>query len=348
MSEELEMIAEATGKILADLADPQTLNAAADDAWKTPLWSALEDAGLTRAWASEERGGSGVSLDAGFEILRISGHYAAPVAIAETLIAAWALDACGLDVPAGPMTVVPMRRRQSVVISASGEISGRARSVPHADDAERIVIVAEDRLAVISGSAWSSVDRSSDVGGERQDLTFANVSADVIADFPGGSGALEMIGATARACQITGALESALALTTDYTSEREAFGRKIGKFQAVQQNLARLAGEVAAAVSAAGSASDTLTHEDITSDAAFLEVAAAKIRVGEAAEAGTAIAHQAHGAIGWTQDYTLQRYTRRMIGWRDDFGSEAEWAVRLGSHVAAGGADALWPYLTAR
>ena len=53
---------------------------------------------------------------------------------------------------------------------------------------------------------------------------------------------------------MTGALESALALTTDYTGEREAFGRKIGKFQAVQQNLARLAGEVAAALTASGSA----------------------------------------------------------------------------------------------
>ena len=51
-----------------------------------------------------------------------------------------------------------------------------------------------------------------------------------------------------------GALESALALTTDYTGEREAFGRKIGKFQAVQQNLAQLAGEVAAAMTASGSA----------------------------------------------------------------------------------------------
>ena len=80
----------------------------------------------------------------------------------------------------------------------------------------------------------------------------------------------------------------------------------------------------------------------------FLEVAAAKIRTGEAATEGTAIAHQAHGAIGWTQDYLLQRFTRRLMGWRDDFGSEAEWAVALGNHVATQGADALWPILTTR
>jgi hypothetical protein len=34
--------------------------------------------------------------------------------------------------------------------------------------------------------------------------------------------------------------------------------------------------------------------------------------------------------------------------WRDDFGSESEWAVRLGTFVARRGADALWPLLASR
>ena len=45
-----------------------------------------------------------------------------------------------------------------------------------------------------------------------------------------------------------------------YANERVAFERPIGKFQAVQQNLARLAGEAAAALAAAGSAADTIAH----------------------------------------------------------------------------------------
>jgi alkylation response protein AidB-like acyl-CoA dehydrogenase len=80
----------------------------------------------------------------------------------------------------------------------------------------------------------------------------------------------------------------------------------------------------------------------------LLEAAAAKIRVGEAAGEGAAIAHQVLGAIGFTQEHVLHRYTRRLWAWRDDFGSESVWAVKLGSLVAAKGADALWPMLAAR
>ncbi len=79
----------------------------------------------------------------------------------------------------------------------------------------------------------------------------------------------------------------------------------------------------------------------------MLEVASAKIRVGEAAGEGAAIGHQVHGAIGFTIEHILHRYSRRLWSWRDDFGSESEWAVRLGNMIAAKGGDELWPTLTA-
>src|SRR6185312_13288779 len=107
-----------------------------------------------------------------------------------------------------------------------------------------------------------------------------------------------------------------------YANERVAFERPIGKFQAVQQNLARLAGETAAALAAAGSAADALAQATSIDDALFLEAAAAKIRSAEAAAEGAAIAHQVHGAIGFTQEHVLHRYTLRLLGWRDDFGNE--------------------------
>ena len=77
------MLRDTTARIFADLADPQTLNAAPDTAWKAPLWAALEQAGLTLAWVGEANGGAGAETLDGFEILRVAGQYAAPVAIAE-------------------------------------------------------------------------------------------------------------------------------------------------------------------------------------------------------------------------------------------------------------------------
>ena len=76
-------------------------------------------------------------------------------------------------------------------------------------------------------------------------------------------------------------------------------------------------------------------------------VAGAKVRVGEAAGAGAAIAHQVHGAMGFTFEHRLHQFTRRLWSWRDEYGQESEWAIRLGRMVAAAGADALWPSLTA-
>jgi alkylation response protein AidB-like acyl-CoA dehydrogenase len=297
---------------------------------------------------AEERGGAGATLADGFEVLRIAGQHACPVALAETLLAAWALAEAGLDVPEGILAIAPLRMHDRLTLEANGTITGTTRAVPHAEGASLLVLVLDDQLLTFRPGAWSAAPRGTDMGGERANLTFDGARPEAMADMPGGGEGLMRMGAVARACQMAGALETALKITVDYTQEREAFGRKIGKFQALQQNLAVMAGEVAAALTASGSAADTLENEPHGGEAAFLEVAAAKIRVGEAVEAGAAIAHQTHGAIGWTQEHTLQRFTRRMWGWRDDFGTEADWALRLGGHVASQGAERIWPLLTAR
>ena len=110
MSDSSESIVlETTRRILADLADPQTVNAASDDSWKAPLWQTLEESGLTLAWVSDSLGGAGASVADGFDVLRVAGQYAAPVALSETLIAGWLLSAAGQECPAGAMTVAPIR-----------------------------------------------------------------------------------------------------------------------------------------------------------------------------------------------------------------------------------------------
>jgi acyl-CoA dehydrogenase len=151
-----------------------------------------------------------------------------------------------------------------------------------------------------------------------------------------------------RSVQTAGALEAILTLSTDYANERVAFERKIGKFQAVQQNLARLAGETAAALAVSTSAADTLAQSDTFDDAVFLEAASAKIRCAEAASEGSAIAHQVFGAIGFTNEHILHRFTLRMLSWRDDFGNESWWAAELGHRVARLGADDFWPLVASR
>jgi acyl-CoA dehydrogenase len=115
----------------------------------------------------------------------------------------------------------------------------------------------------------------------------------------------------------------------------------------VQHNLAMLAGEVAAAGAAADGAAEAIARFGIGNEHAAAQVAIAKYRAGEAAGTGAAIAHQVHGAMGFTYEHSLHHATRRLWAWREEFGNETHWATQLGHMVAAKGADALWPFVTA-
>jgi acyl-CoA dehydrogenase len=143
---------------------------------------------------------------------------------------------------------------------------------------------------------------------------------------------------------IAGALRAVTAMTTQYAQERKQFGRAIGKFQAIQQNLAVLASQSASASAAADMAAEAVAD---WGPGLTLAVAAAKVRCGEAAGQAAALAHQIHGAIGFTQEYRLHHYTRRLLAWRNEYGRESEWARLLGSHLIAAGAEGLWPAITA-
>ncbi|MBT5664879.1 MAG: acyl-CoA dehydrogenase [Rhodospirillaceae bacterium] len=358
MSDSDNIIVDTTTRIFQDLCDPQTVNNAADESWKQPLWDALEESGLTLAWVSDELGGAGVEVTDGFDILRVSGAFASPVPLCETLLAGWLLSRVDVQSPTGAMTVAPQRADDRVSVNADGVLSGTVRQIPFATDTDHIAILAHDgdtpMIALVASSACAITDGESIAGDSQNTVTFDGVTPLDIKPAPDGvdARALYMMGAAARASQMAGALESALQISVAYAQERVAFGRPIGKFQAVQHNLAELGCEAAASAAASSSAADAL--QTALSDGGafgqdiFLEVAAAKIRVGEAAGKGAAIAHQAHGAIGFTKEHILNRFTRRLWAWRDDFGGESAWAVELGAMIAENGADELWPLLASR
>jgi len=348
------IVGETAARIFADLADPQTVNRATDGAWKSALWQTLVDSGLTLAWVPEPHGGAGASLAEGFEILTVAGRFAAPVPLPETLLAGWLLAQADMSAPEGAMTVAPARPADRIALDPDGSLSGRARGVPFASEATHLAVVTQGKggaaIALVERAAVR-IERGESLAGEASDtVMFDRIRPVRVAPAPAGidQDALMLMGAVVRSVETAGALETMLALSLRYAEERVAFERKIAKFQAVQHNLARLAGEVAAAMTAAGSAADAIASAAAFDDAVFLEGASAKIRSAEAAQEGAAIAHQVHGAIGFTREHVLHRFTLRALGWRDDFGNESHWAVELGKRVAARGADAFWPLLASR
>lgn len=341
-------------RIFADLADPQTITHSTDASWRTPLLHALRDAGLPLSWVPESCNGSGASLADGFGVLSAAGRAGLSVPLAETMLAGWLLAQADIASPSDAMTIAPALPKDRIALNDDGTLSGGARGVPFASEARHIAVLASGAkglaIALVS-TADCRITAGLNIASDSSDtITLDKVRPIVVKDAPPGIDitTLLLMGGVARSLQIAGALETMLEITVAYANERVAFEKKIAKFQAVQHNLAKLAGEAAAALAAASSAADAIANATRFDDAIFLEAVSAKIRCAEAAEKGAAIAHQVHGAIGFTSEHILHRYTLRALAWRDDFGNESHWAVELGKRVATRGADELWPLVAAR
>ena len=359
------LVVAAAERIFRELADPQDILRRSDDAWKARLWAALEDSGLPAAWVPERLGGSELPMGEGFALVRAAGRAALAVPLVDTMLAGWILGRAGLRMPRGAIGVIAAGARDEVTIDDAGRVRARARRVPFAREVEHLVAVCDApggaRVALVATRDCRIVPGSSLAGDACDAVEVQGAAAVDRADVPGlDADAVRRLGATARSLQIAGALERMLEASVAYAQERVAFEKPIARFQAIQHALARLGGEVAAAVAVAESAADAMASLPVGGDAAasaspgpsddeqLLEVASAKVRCGEAAETGAAIAHQVHGAIGFSDEHVLHRYTLRALSWRDEFGDESHWSGRLGTLVARGGGDDLWTLLATR
>jgi acyl-CoA dehydrogenase len=352
MSELGTLLAPTVTRLFGDLVTKELIESAEQGAWPDKLWRALEEGGLTLPVVPEASGGAGGMWIDAHVVVRAAGKHNAPVPLAETIVAGWLLARSGLEVPLGPLTLAPVREGERLTLTRAGggwRLTGTVTGVPWGAAAGHVVVVAEAEggtMLALAARGAGRVTADRNLAREPRDtLVFdgaAVVAAAPLGDRVGVDGAL-VYGAMIRAAQMAGALESLLEQSVRYATERKQFGRPIGNFQAIQHNLAILAGHVAAS----GIAAEHAFGAADRGDPAF-EVAVAKVRAGEAAGIGAGIAHQAHGAIGFTYEHSLHFSTRRLWSWRAEFGSESRWAQRLGRDVAARGADRLWSELTAR
>jgi acyl-CoA dehydrogenase len=334
------LLVEAAERVFADTCTHDAIQAAEQEGWAAGIWARAADVGLP--WIALEQGGSLVDALA---VLRVAGRHAAPIPLAETgVLAGWLLFESGLRVGEGPLTVVPGRPEDTVRI-VGDRISGTAHRVPWARAAERVVALVETagtwKIAVVPG-ADVAIETRSNLAGEPRDTVTFDVPAQVAPAPPGvDAAALLYRGALTRVMLMAGALERMSRLTIDYTNERVQFGRPVGRFQAVQQHLVQGAQEAVLV----GIAADGAARAASRGQGRF-EVAAAKLLANRAAYTATRAAHQAHGAMGMTQEYALHHLSRRLWAWRSEYGDDLFWSVRLGGAVARAGPDGLYPAIT--
>ncbi|MES2716874.1 MAG: acyl-CoA dehydrogenase family protein [Pseudomonadota bacterium] len=351
------LIEDSAAKLFSTQVDKDRRLRAEAGAWDAPLWQQVADSGFHLLLASEAAGGYGQGWTAAYPLLRGLGYWQVPLPLAETMVAAQLASLAGFDIPEGPLTLIEQGQGNQLQL-ADGDglatLTGTAHAVPWARHAKAaLVSLADGRLALLDLQAAPGVDvqpNANHAGLPTDTLVLQQARLQAVAANPLPlARPVWTLGALARSAMLVGALESALEQSVRYAGERVQFGKAIGKYQAVQQQLALMAGDVSAArVAALVAMADAPGGDQASCAATHFSTAVAKVRTGEAATRGTSIAHQVHGAIGFTHEHALHFATRRLWAWREEFGSDAAWAAELGRAAIAARSQGFWAGITAK
>ena len=136
---------------------------------------------------------------------------------------------------------------------------------------------------------------------------------------------------------MAGAMRETLELTLRYAADRHQFGKPLGGFQVIQHHLAAMTGQIASCEVAVQAGA-----RELDGGGSFLQAAVAKARTSAVAAYVSGTAHQVHGAMGYTREYSLHEYTTRLLTWRDHYGSEVHWHEWLGQQALRAGGAGTW------
>src|SRR5205814_7955619 len=202
------IIVDTATRIFGDLCEPQTINAAEEGKWPQALWEALEESGLPLTWVPDDLGGAGAEMLDGFAVLRAAGRAAAPVPLAETLLAGWLLAQAGIGAPPGPMTIAPVHEDGNLTLGADNKLHGRARHIPFARAAKHIAVIAKKNgaptVALVSAEGLNIREGTSLAGEPQDSVSFDGATPIATGAAPAGLDpmALARLGAAVRTQQM--------------------------------------------------------------------------------------------------------------------------------------------------
>lgn len=310
-------------RLLSVECSPKQVRAIEAGSPSLPLWTKIADTEFHNALVQESLGGAGLSLTEVFDVVSACGAHCLPLPLPLTMMARAVLAQTEQALPDGPITV-------ATVVSNHGAVLVCER-VAYAATARWVLAVMGDSCALLPV--------------EQGRLTANGVHASLEGSFEFDAALVDRLKfkssfdwqaacAVLIAAQMAGAMERVLTDTIRFANERSQFGRSIGKFQAIQQQISAVAEQVFAARMAAQMGCSSADHRPSADLAAV-----AKAIASEAVVRVTAVAHAVHGAMGITEEYNLQLYTRRLHEWRLAYGSEGYWNRKIGQAVLAGAPD---------
>lgn len=318
-----DLFADAARQLLRDQCTPQVVRAIEAGGSAQALWTWLEDAGFADALLPEEQGGAGLSLAQVFGVWELCGAHALPVPLAETMVARALLARAGAPCPAGAIALAEGRLEADGALRCSVVRLGRV--------ADSVLVQHAHGWQLLPGAQATAQPLAFCLDASMRWAPSRVAAAPKLQVALPDAIDLRTFQACLTAALLAGALMEVFRRTLQYANERNQFGRPIGKFQAIQHQLAVMSEHVFAARMAAqlGCAGDGMLP-------GLLRVAVAKARTSAAALTVAEAGHAIHGAIGFTEEYDLQLYTRRLHTWRQTGGSESWWHAVAGQAVVEG------------
>jgi acyl-CoA dehydrogenase len=320
MSMDLELL-HSFDRMLAGVSPPAVVRKIESGGETDTLWQSIAESGFCDALVPEENGGAGLSFAVTGALARIVGKHLVPVPVTQTMAARALLAFAGVEAPETPIILGTPTRQGP----------GRwAATVPMVSASGHALVDLADRLVLTDLSSATIVP----TGIHYSDGAYITWEQEPDGpSLPRPATGLRSIAGTLRAAEMAGVCEHLLAMTIDYANQRIQFGKPISRQQAIQHQLAvmaeqtvmaRIASEIGCASGFPPPLSATATAKQVAS-AAATQIAA--------------IAHAVHGAIGFSEEYDLQLYSRRLYEWRMADGSEGFWEEILGGYRLSSNAE---------
>lgn len=292
------------------------------------LWEALVGAGFSDALLPESADGAGLTLSGVWPILFCMGRHALPLPYGHTMLARAWLHQHGQKLVDGPITFAPFQvTRDANGLTAHAVNFGRVAHWVLAQQGKQIWLLPVDRAQILPSGAHGSLD--ADLHWDTDAMQAASLGDWSTAQFA------DLL-ALCLAVLLAGATDRVFEMTLTHANQRVQFGKPIGKFQALQQQIS----EVAELTFGARMASEMACQSGSWLPAPML-AALAKCQTSHAVARISAVAHAVHGAIGVTQEFDLQLYTRRLNEWARAGGGDAFWASILGQRALDSGASSV-------
>lgn len=313
-------------RALADHCDAPHVRAIENGDDPAPLWQRVSELGYADAFVAESDGGIGLAWPLAFDLCQVLGRADFPLPLAETAVARALLAAAGHAVE----TTAPIVLADSV---SGGHDKLAVADTPGLAVAGHLMLQHDGHwhlLPLDAGRLRPGAWRPR-LSAALDDIDLARAHCRFAATQPAAA-----LLAPLQAAEMAGAMAAVVEMTLTYAGERRQFGRAIGQFQALQQEMALMAEQLAFAVTAA-----RLGFAGSIGSTDQARGACARIATCDAAEQVLAIAHAVHGAIGITEEYRLGPYARRLQEWRHAAPAAGHGARQLGSALLDSGGGLL-------